>query len=152
MTRLDSALSWLLIVPCTVAAFVFAAFVFAEPASAESEAASSTVGNEWQPMNRSMVDLLLDGYHLVSVVASSPRTQVYYLQKPGTVVKCDEGQTLMDVPPPPAIPSQLNGGVGGDMPPMMTFVPSGVSPKLRVEIACRLLVRSTVARASNASK
>src|SRR5271166_5720444 len=66
-------------------------------------AASATV-EEWQTTDRSMLDLIEDGYDLVSVISPSSQTRVYFLSKPGKIVKCREDATPYSPPPPPIPP------------------------------------------------
>lgn len=95
-------------------------------------------GDQWKATDRSMADLVDDGYELVTVIPSAPHARSYFLKSRRKIAKCDE-ETSIDVasaqaiiPPPPSRP--------GDPPPMvmMNDVPT---PSLRVNIECAELVR-----------
>jgi len=66
--------------------------------------------DEWQATDRSMLDFVRDGYDLVSVISASLQTRVYFLTKPGQIVKCREEVT------PSTPPSMPLGQVGTSRP------------------------------------
>jgi hypothetical protein len=79
---------------------------------------------EWQTTNRSLLDFVVDGYDLVSVVSPSPQTRLYFLTKPGKIVKCREESAPSSpppLPPPPPVPGQAGAFPTGRVP---TFMPS----------------------------
>jgi len=100
-------------------------------------AASATV-EEWQTTDRSMLDLIEDGYDLVSVISPSSQTRVYFLSKPGKIVKCREDATP-NSPPPPPIPPPVPPppGQGG------TFIPrpDSIVTSVPTEFECAELSR-----------
>jgi len=63
-----------------VAAFVALAF----PVAAETDGAAV---EQWRATDRSMAELVDDGYELVSVVAASGQSHAYFLRKPGKVAR-----------------------------------------------------------------
>jgi hypothetical protein len=97
-----------------------------------SPAETSTAGEQWQTTDRSMLDLVEDGYELVSVVGASAQTRLYFLSKPGKVVKCREESVLSAAPPVPPLP------VRGQAP---AFVPDMTIPETRIETECAELTR-----------
>src|SRR6516162_11932360 len=61
-------------------------------------------GDQWRTTDRSMLDLVEEGYELVSVIVTQSRARVYFLGKPGKMAKCQEDTTVSwpsDAPPPP---------------------------------------------------
>ena len=77
--------------------------------------ARSNVG-EWRATDLSLLDFIADGYDLVSVIAPSFYTRIYFLAKPGAIVKC-RGETTTRGPPPflPPLP-QTPGQAGMQSP------------------------------------
>jgi hypothetical protein len=71
-----------------VAVAVFASVVLALPAAA---AADSAAMEQWRATDRSMAELVDDGYELVSVVPSSGQAHTYFLRKPGKVARVPRG-------------------------------------------------------------
>jgi hypothetical protein len=101
-----------------------------------AEAAPPVTANvpkyQWKATDRSMLDLVEEGYSLVSVMAVTPGSHTYFLSKPGMIAKCEEQSTIIS-PPPPPIPSQR-----GQAP---TFVPDDFVPETEVDIECAELAR-----------
>ena len=58
-----------------------------------SPPAASTNVEEWRATDLSLLDFVADGYDLVSVVSPSSHTRLYFLTKPGKIVKCREEAT-----------------------------------------------------------
>ena len=114
-------------------ALAFAASVaLALPATAETDGAAL---EQWRATDRSMAELVDDGYELVSVVASSGQSQTYFLRKPGKVARCRE-ETKLDGPLPPIPPITLaKGQKSAVLPPLEQL------PKMRIDIECAELVR-----------
>jgi hypothetical protein len=115
---------------CLALAFAATA-ALALPAAAETD--SATV-EQWRSTDRSMAELVEDGYELVSVVAAAGQSHAYFLRKPGKLARCRE-QTTLDGPLPP-IPSVTlaKGQKSAVLPPQEL-------PKMRVDIECAELVR-----------
>jgi hypothetical protein len=89
---------------------------------------------QWRASDRSMAELVGDGYELVSVVASSGQSYTYFLRKPGKVARCREQKTV-DGPLPSIPPFALaNGQKSAVLPPVEM-------PKTRIDIECAELVR-----------
>jgi hypothetical protein len=65
----------------------------------------NTSREHWQAVDKSMTDLLLEGYRPVSVIAPSPQRRIYFLSSGSFLAKCTEETTLARMPPPP--PSAL---------------------------------------------
>ena len=87
------------------------------PASSLAAEPDGAAGEQWQATERSMAELVDDGYELVSVVASSGQSQIYFLRKPGKVARCRE-ETALDGPPPALPPVTLaKGQHSGVLPP-----------------------------------
>jgi hypothetical protein len=64
---------------------------------------------EWQTTDLSLLDLVTDGYELVSVISPSSYTRIYFLTKPGKIAKCREETNPTNLPlppPPPSAPGQ----------------------------------------------
>jgi len=55
----------------------------------------------WQAVDKSMSDLLLEGYRPVSVIAPSSHLRIYFLSSGSLLAKCTEEATLTQPPPPP---------------------------------------------------
>jgi hypothetical protein len=103
---------------------------------ATSPPVATSTGEQWQTTDRSMLDFLEDGYDLVSVVGSS-QTRLYFLSKPGKIVKCREEATLSGPPPVPPPP------IRGQAP---TFVPDSTVPDTRIDTECAELTRAPTAK------
>jgi hypothetical protein len=59
-----------------------------------------------------MLDLIEAGYEVVSVISSSSQTRIYFLTKPGTIVKCQEDAAPNSPPPiPPTPPTPGQAGM-----------------------------------------
>jgi hypothetical protein len=113
-------------------ALAFAATVaLALPVAAETE---SVAVEQWRTTDRSMAELVEDGYELVSVVAAAGQSQTYFLRKPGKVARCRE-ETKLDGPLPQVPPFTLAKGQKSAVLPPLDM------PKMRIDIACAELVR-----------
>jgi hypothetical protein len=67
----------------------------------------------------SILDFLKNGYDLISVISPSSHTRIYFLTKPGKIVKCREDAAPIISPPTP-------GRVGASTPiPQPTSEPIG---------------------------
>jgi hypothetical protein len=124
-------------------------------------AAASTNGEEWQATDLSILDFVSEGYELVSVISPSSHTRIYFLTKPGKIVKCREEATPNSLPPLP-LPPLAQGQVGTSMPSPPTsgqigtviqtppptpdqagtFTPPDVG-RFRTEFECAELLRGT---------
>ena len=115
----------------SLALAVAASLALVLPVAAETDSAAA---EQWRPTDRSMAELVDDGYELVSVVAPSGQSQTYFLRKPGKVARCREAVTL-DGPLPSIPPFTLaNGQKSAVLPPLEL-------PKMRTDIECAELVR-----------
>jgi len=56
----------------------------------------------WQAIDKSMSDLLLEGYRPVSVIAPSSHLRIYFLNSGSSLAKCSEEATMAGMPPMPA--------------------------------------------------
>ncbi|MFO1129686.1 MAG: hypothetical protein U1E66_14770 [Rhodospirillales bacterium] len=100
---------------------------------------------EWRPMDRSILDLLAAGYDLVSVIAPSPQTRLYFLRASGTIVKCTE-QAVPSAPPPmpPPPPGVANAPAAPPPQPQPTVRKGSGKPASNFE--CNELVRNSSRR------
>ncbi|MFO1152819.1 MAG: hypothetical protein U1E42_04000 [Rhodospirillales bacterium] len=120
-----------------------ALMIGATSARAADPTAVPSADVEWRRTDRTMLDLLAAGYELVSVVAASPQTRLYFLRTPGTIVKCAE----QAVPPaPPAPPPQPQSGATPGAPPAMPPEPSRKAMKMTASFECSELVRASSRR------
>jgi hypothetical protein len=90
-------------------------------------------GDQWRTTDRSMLDLVDEGYELVSVIVTSSQVRVYFLSKPGKIAKCQENTTLSlpsEAPQPPPTRGQ-----------MPAFLPNNFVPETRMAIECTELSR-----------
>jgi hypothetical protein len=71
----------------------------------------------WQAIDKSMSDLLLEGYRPVSVIAPSSHLRIYFLSSGSFLTKCTEQAVMAGSPPMPA-----------HLPPSATLPPSGQQP------------------------
>jgi hypothetical protein len=122
---------------------------WSQTAPASPPAASTNV-EEWRATELSLLDFVADGYDLVSVVSPSSHTRLYFLTKPGKIVKCREEATPTGpppIPPPPPTPGQAGtfvptppapGQAGTFMPP-----PDSVITSVETEFECAELSRGT---------
>ena len=90
-------------------------------------------GDHWQATNKSMADLLSEGYRLVSVVAPNAQLRVFFLSKQGAVAKCSEEAVLKNPPPAPPRP----GDKGAP-----NFNPREFVPDLDTKIECSRLTKA----------
>src|SRR6516162_2372064 len=98
---------------------------WSQTAPASPPAASTNV-EEWRATELSLLDFVADGYDLVSVVSPSSHTRLYFLTKPGKIVKCREEATPTGAPPIPP-PPPTAGQVGTFVPPPPTTGQAGTS-------------------------
>jgi hypothetical protein len=118
-------------------ALAFAAtVVLALPVAAETDSAAveHAAVEQWRATDRSMAELIEDGYELVSVVAAAGQSQTYFLRKPGKLARCRE-QTTLDGPLPSIPPLTLAKGQKNIVRPPLEL------PKMRTDIDCAELVR-----------
>jgi hypothetical protein len=109
-----------------------ASVALAFPALAETDGSAL---DQWRATDRSMAELVDDGYELVSVVAPSGQSNTYFLRKPGKVTRCRE-ETKLDGPLPSSLPPfTLAKGQKN------AVLPSLDLPKIHVDIECAELVR-----------
>jgi hypothetical protein len=90
--------------------------------------------DQWRSTDRSMAELVDEGYELVSVVAPSNRARIYFLRKPGKVAQCRE-----EAAPPPSS-SLASAPTGPKGQPSAMAAPEDF-PKVRINIECAELVR-----------
>jgi hypothetical protein len=94
----------------------------------------------WQAIDKSMSDLLLEGYRPVSVIAPSSHFRIYFLSSGSFLAKCTEGAALSPPPPPP--PAQLQQ----QLPPFAqggaASGPSSFVPEMEVTFECSRLSKS----------
>lgn len=90
-------------------------------------------GDHWRGTNKSMTDLLSEGYRLVSVVAPNAQLRVFFLSKGASVAKCSEEAALKNPPPAPPRP-------GDKAAP--SFDPRGFVPELETKIECSTLAKA----------
>ena len=74
---------------------------------------------QWQAVDKSMTDLLLEGYRPVSVIAPNAQRRIYFLSSGSFLAKCTEEATPVRLPPPP-----------GQAPPSTRASPSAQQPSL----------------------
>ena len=116
-----------------------------------SPPAASTNVEEWRATDLSLLDFVADGYDLVSVVSPSSHTRLYFLTKPGKIVKCREEATPTGPPPiplPPSTPGQAGTSVPTPLAPgqagtFMPMPPDNVITSVRTELECAELLRRT---------
>jgi hypothetical protein len=77
---------------------------WSETAPATAPAVASVTVEQWQTTDRSMLDFVEDGYDLISVIPASSQARIYFLSKPGKIVKCREDATPNGPPPIPPLP------------------------------------------------
>ena len=101
----------------------------------------------WQAVDKSMTDLLLEGYRPVSVIAPSSHLRIYFLSSGSLLAKCTEEATLTRPPPPPpqAPPSAQQPAPTQFPPPAQGAAASGPSnfaPEIGVTFECSRLSKS----------
>ena len=107
----------------------------AQPRSAPPE--------RWQAVDKSMTDLLLEGYRPVSVIAPSSHLRIYFLSSGSLLAKCTEEATLMRPPPqPPSSPQPASA----QLPPLAQGAaasgPGNFMPEIGVTFECARLSKS----------
>jgi hypothetical protein len=75
----------------------------------------NTPPERWQAVDKSMTDLLLEGYRPVSVIAPNSHLRIYFLSSGSFLAKCTEEATLARLPPPP---SQVPPAQQPSLPPL----------------------------------
>ena len=101
---------------------------WSETSPAASPIVAPVAGDQWRTTDHSMLDLVEEGYELVSVIETPSRARVYFLGKPGKIAKCQEDATLSwpsGTPPPPPTRGQTPA-----------FVPDNFVPETRTNIEC----------------
>jgi hypothetical protein len=109
--------------------------------------AASTNVEEWQATDLLILDFVADGYDLVSVISPSSHARIYFLTKPGKIVKCREEERPNS--PPPTPPPPTPGQAGTFIPPPATPGRAGtvispadsVAASVRTEFECAMLSR-----------
>jgi hypothetical protein len=126
MTRI--ALSW---IGALWFSLGFTSGTVAQPRNAPEE--------HWKAVDKSMTDLLQEGYRLVSVVAPTPQLRIYFLTNGGLLAKCTEEATLAP-PPPPHLPP------GAQLPALAQRAPGfdrpDYKPEIEATIECSRLSKS----------
>jgi hypothetical protein len=112
---------------------------FAQPRNVTAE--------HWQAIDKSMSDLLLEGYRPFSVIAPSPTLRIYFLSSGSFLAKCSEAAALMRPPPPPPQlgPSAQQPASTQLPPPALGAAVSGPSnfvPEIGVTFECSRLSKS----------
>jgi hypothetical protein len=97
--------------------------------------------DHWQAVDKSMTDLLQEGYRLVSVVGPSAQLRIYFLSNGGLLAKCTEEARLARLPPPPPpMPPSTQ------LPPLAQRAPSfdarDYLPEIEATIECSHLSKS----------
>jgi hypothetical protein len=100
----------------------------------------------WQAVDKSMSDLLLDGYRLVSVIAPSSHLRIYFLDSGSLLAKCTEEATLTRPPPPPPQPPSAQQQASTQLPPFAQAAaapgPGNFTPEIGVTFECSRLSKS----------
>ena len=112
----------------------------------------------WQAVDKSMSDLLLEGYRPVSVIAPSSHLRVYFLSSGSFLAKCTEEAKPARLPPPPGQvpppdpqPSLPPLGASGQQPASTQLPrlaqgaaasgPGNFTPEIQVNFECSRLSR-----------
>jgi hypothetical protein len=99
----------------------------------------------WQAVDKSMSDLLLEGYRPVSVIAPSSHLRIYFLSSGSLLAKCTEEATLTR-PPPPQLPPPAQPPASTQLPPPAQSTaasgPSNFAPDIGVTFECSRLSKS----------
>jgi hypothetical protein len=96
----------------------------------------------WQAVDKSMTDLLLEGYRPVSVIAPNAQRRIYFLSSGSFLAKCTEETSLARLPPPSTQVSPPATSLPASAPGMATSGPSNVTPEIQVTFACSRLSKS----------
>jgi hypothetical protein len=113
----------------------------------------------WQAIDKSMTDLLLEGYRPVSVISPNPQRRIYFLSSGSFLAKCTEEATLANLPPPPprmqpsaqqqiapnAVPTSAPPAAPQFPPPSQSALsssPGNFAPNLQVTFECSRLSKS----------
>jgi len=113
----------------------------------------------WQAVDKSMTDLLLEGYRPVSVIAPSSHLRIYFLSSGSLLAKCTEEAALTrPPPPPPQLPPSAQQPASAQFPPSAqqpgpaqfppppqaaaASGPSNFAPEIGVTFECSRLSKS----------
>jgi hypothetical protein len=100
----------------------------------------------WQALDKSMSDLLLEGYRPVSVIAPSSHLRIYFLSSGSLLAKCTEEATLTRPPPPPPQPPSAQQLASAQLPPLAQGAPASgpgnFTPEIGVTFECSRLSKS----------
>jgi hypothetical protein len=107
----------------------------------------------WQAVDKSMTDLLLEGYRPVSVIAPSSHVRIYFLSSGSLLAKCTEEATLTrPPPPPPQLPPSAQQQPSAQQPASAQFPPpsqaaaasgpGNFTPEIGVTFECSRLSKS----------
>jgi hypothetical protein len=113
----------------------------------------------WQAVDKSMSDLLLEGYRPVSVIAPSSHLRIYFLSSGSLLAKCTEEAALTRPPPPPPqappsaqqsasaqFPPSAQQPVSAQFPPpaqgAAAAAPGNFTPEIGVTFECARLSKS----------
>jgi hypothetical protein len=103
----------------------------------------SVAPERWQAVDKSMSDLLLEGYRPVSVIAPSSHLRIYFLSSGSLLAKCTEEAALMRPPPPPPSAQQT---ASTQLPPLAqgaaAAAPGNFAPEIGVTFECARLSKS----------
>ncbi len=100
----------------------------------------------WQAVDKSMSDLLLEGYRPVSVIAPSSHLRIYFLSSGSLLAKCTEEATLTRPPPPPPQSPSAQQPASTQLPPLAQGAaasgPGNFTPEIGVTFECSRLSKS----------
>jgi hypothetical protein len=100
----------------------------------------------WQAVDKSMSDLLLEGYRPVSVIAPSSHLRIYFLSSGSLLAKCTEEATLTRPPPPPPQSPSAQQPTSTQLPPFTQGAaasgPGNFTPEIGVTFECSRLSKS----------
>jgi hypothetical protein len=101
----------------------------------------------WQAIDKSMSDLLLEGYRPFSVIAPSSHLRIYFLSSGSFLAKCTEEAALTRPPPPPAqFQPSAQQSASPQLPPFVQGAgasrPSNFVPEMEVTFECSRLSKS----------
>jgi hypothetical protein len=98
----------------------------------------------WQAIDKSMSDLLLEGYRPFSVIAPNPQLRIYFLSSGSLLAKCTEGAALAQPPPPPRLQPSTQQPASNQLPAPGTTAsgPGNFVPEIAVTFECSRLSKS----------
>jgi hypothetical protein len=102
---------------------------------------SNAPKEHWQAIDKSMTDLLLEGYRPVSVIAPSPQRRIYFLSSGAFLAKCSEEATLTPPPPTQMMPPSAQMAQPTQMQPVAQYVPPPM-PGVESTFTCARLTKS----------